>query len=67
MTLVQILGGLGIICGLIGIGGLCGAIEHGSGAVISLLLVVVAFLLIRWAMYEDGYLRHKKRTTHRPK
>lgn len=60
--LVQILGGLGFVCGLLGIGGLCGAIENGTGTIESLVLIVVAFLLITWAIYEDGNFRNKKRT-----
>lgn len=60
--LADILGGIGFISGILGIGGLCGAIENGNGLIISLILIVAALVLIRWSMYEYGYLRHKKRT-----
>lgn len=61
-VLARILGGLGIICGLIGLGGMCGAIEYGTGFGISVALLILAGVLFRLYLYEDGYLRHKKRT-----
>lgn len=65
--LAKILGYIGFICFLLGLGGMCGAIENGTGMFISLILLLVGTILLRVSAYEDGSLRRKKRTTHRPK
>lgn len=54
MNLPNILGGMTITCGLLGVGGMAGAIETGSGYLAAGALLLIAAASGYVALKEDG-------------
>lgn len=56
----RILAGIGGGCFILGLGGIAGAVEYGTGWVTSITLLVIAAVCIPLALRESGQLRRKK-------
>lgn len=67
MQLHKLLSITGGACFVLGLGGLAGAVEFGTGWVTSITLLVISVVCIPLAMREDGRFRQKNRPHRRPK
>ena len=56
----KILSNIGGGCFILGLGGMAGAVEFGTGWATSITLLVIAAVCIPLALREGGQLRHKK-------
>jgi len=57
MQLHKILSDISFTSGLLGIGGMAGALEHESGYLISAILIIVCIISGIWAGMESGSLK----------
>lgn len=53
----NILSGISFMSGMIGVAGIAGAIECGTGYLTSTVLIIISIVSGIWAAYEDGYFR----------
>lgn len=61
MQLHRILSGISFVCILIGLAGIAGAIETGTGYITSAALIAVGAISGVWAGIENGYFNERRR------
>lgn len=64
MQLHKLLSGASFICILLGIAGIAGAIETGTGYCTSAVLIVIGAICGVWSGIESGYFRRRKKDVH---
>lgn len=57
MQLHKILAGTSFMTGFMGVGGIAGAIELGTGFLTSTVLLIISLICGLWAAYESGSLK----------
>lgn len=60
MKLYKILDGVSFVCGMLGFGGIAGAIENGTGYITSVTLLIICLLCALWSAFENGNLKRRR-------